>query len=44
MKTDELNNKHVQAEEGKVLRRISDNWIAGSEIYLGYAYRTMEVI
>lgn len=39
MKTDELNNKHVQAEEGKVLRRISDNWIAGSEIYLGYAYR-----
>lgn len=38
MKTDELNNRHLIAEEGKVLRRISDNWIAGSEIYLGYTY------
>lgn len=39
MKTDELNNRHLIAEEGKVLRRISDDWVAGSEIYLGYAYQ-----
>ena len=26
------------ATEGKVLRRISDGWIAGTEIYLGYTY------
>lgn len=38
MKTDELNNRHLIAEEGKVLRRISDKWIAGEEIYLGYTY------
>lgn len=38
MKTDELNNRHLLAEEGKVFRRISDNWIAGIEIYLGYTY------
>lgn len=38
MKTDELNNKHLLAEEGKVLRRIADGWVAGKEIYLGYAY------
>lgn len=38
MKTDELNNKHLIAEEGKVLRRISDKWIVGTEIYLGYTY------
>ena len=28
----------LKASEGKVLRRISDNWIAGQEIYLGYTY------
>lgn len=28
----------LKASEGKVLRRISDNWIAGTEIYLGYTY------
>lgn len=39
MKTDELNNRHLIADEGKVFRRISDNWIAGQEIYLGYAYQ-----
>lgn len=38
MKTDELNNRHLIADEGKVLRRISDGWIAGREIYLGYTY------
>lgn len=27
------------ADEGKVLRRISDGWVAGKEIYLGYAYQ-----
>jgi len=39
MKTDELNNKHLIAEEGKVLCRISDGWVAGKEIYLGYTYQ-----
>ena len=38
MKIDELNNRHLIADEGKVLRRISDSWTAGSEIYLGYTY------
>lgn len=38
MKIDELNNKHITAEEGKVFRRISDNQLFGSEIYLGYTY------
>lgn len=38
MKIDKLNSKHILADEGKVLRRISDNWIAGSEIYLGYTH------
>lgn len=38
MRTDELNNRHLIGDEGKVLRRISDNWVAGNEIYLGYAY------
>lgn len=37
MKTDALNNRHIHADEGKVFRRISDGWVAGSEIYLGYA-------
>ena len=31
-------NNHIIADEGKLLRRISDNWIAGQEIYLGYTY------
>lgn len=38
MKIDEQNNRHLIADEGKVLRRIGDNWIAGSDIYLGYTY------
>lgn len=38
MKTDELNNIHIVAEEGKVFRRISDQVIFGKEIYLGYTY------
>ena len=38
MKTDELNNNHILAEEGKVFRRISDGQLFGREIYLGYAY------
>ena len=28
----------VTAREGYVLQRISDGWIAGREIYLGYTY------
>lgn len=39
MKTDVNNNKHLIADDGKVFRRISDNWVAGNEIYLGYAYQ-----
>ena len=31
-------NNHITASEGKVLRRKSDEWIEGSEIYLGYTY------
>lgn len=38
MKIDELNNRHITAEEGKVFRRISDGQLFGSEIYLGYTY------
>lgn len=38
MKIDELNNRHIVAEEGKVFRRISDQVIYGKEIYLGYTY------
>lgn len=28
----------IKASEEKVLRRISDGWIAGAEIHLGYTY------
>ena len=38
MRTDSLNKAHVTADEGKVLRRTSDGWIAGKEAYLGYTY------
>lgn len=38
MKIEELNNNHITAEEGKVLRRISDGQLFGNEIYLGYTY------
>ena len=38
MKIDELNNNHITAEEGKVIRRISDSQMFGNEIYLGYTY------
>lgn len=38
MKIDKNNDNHMIAEEGKVLRRISDGWVAGNEIYLGYTY------
>lgn len=38
MKIDESNNRHITAEEGKVLRRISDGQLFGNEIYLGYTY------
>ena len=38
MRIDELNNNHLIADEGKVLRRLSDGWIAGKEIVLGYTY------
>lgn len=33
-----IENNHITADEGKVLRRKSDGYIAGTEIYLGYTY------
>lgn len=33
-----MNGNRLIAEEGKVLCRMSDGWIAGPEIYLGYTY------
>lgn len=33
-----IEKEHITATEGKVLRRKSDGWIAGNEIYLGYTY------
>lgn len=38
MRIDENNPKHVIADEGKVLMRKSDRWVAGEEILLGYTY------
>lgn len=38
MKIKEIKTTVIKASEGKLLRRISDNWIAGKEIYLGYTY------
>ena len=32
MRTDKLNNKHILADEGKVLRRISDGQLFGNEL------------
>ncbi len=29
---------HLIADEGKTLKRISDGWMCGDEIYLGYTY------
>lgn len=34
----EIIGNRIKAAEGKVLRRKSDGWIAGNEIYLGYTY------
>ena len=38
MVTDKENSKHIIADEGKVFQRISDGFIFGNEMYLGYAY------
>ena len=38
MEIDELKFKVIKADEGKVLRRISDQMIFGKEITLGYTY------
>lgn len=38
MSIDELNTNHITADEGKVLRRMSDGHLFGREIYLGYTY------
>ena len=38
MTQDKENKAHWIADEGKVFRRISDGFIFGNEIYLGYTY------
>lgn len=38
METKTVTTTVIKASEGKVLRRKSDDYIAGSEIYLGYTY------
>ena len=38
MTVDKNNSKHIIADEGKVFKRISDGFIYGEEIYLGYTY------
>lgn len=38
METKKVTTTVLKAGEGKVLRRKSDGWIAGHEIYLGYTY------
>lgn len=38
MRTKEITTIVLKAAEGKVLRRKSDGYIAGEEIYLGYTY------
>lgn len=38
METKTVTRTVLKATEGKVLRRKSDGWIAGNEIYLGYTY------
>lgn len=38
METKNVTTIVIKAAEDKVLRRVSDGWIAGKEIYLGYTY------
>ena len=38
MTQDKNNKTHWIADEGKVFKRISDGFIFGNEIYLGYTY------
>ncbi|WP_455592940.1 hypothetical protein [Bacteroides sp.] len=38
MRIDEKNSRHIYAEEGKVLCRISDRVVFGNELWLGYTY------
>lgn len=38
MTQDTLNSRHYVADTGKVFRRLSDGFVFGNELYLGYAY------
>lgn len=38
MTQDKDNKAHWIADEGKIFKRISDGFIYGNEIYLGYTY------
>ena len=33
-----IQDNHIIADAGKVIRRIADGFVYGSEIYLGYSY------
>lgn len=38
MEISEVKTIVITAGEGKVLRRISDGWVGGTEVYLGMTY------
>lgn len=38
MRIDPNNEKHIIADDGKVFKRIADDFVYGSDIYLGYTY------
>lgn len=38
METTTVTTTVLKSAKDKILRRISDGWIAGQEIYLGYTY------
>lgn len=38
MRIDPNNEKHIIADDGKVFIRIADDFVYGSDIYLGYTY------
>lgn len=38
MTIDPKNEKHIIADNGKVFKRIADDFVYGSDIYLGYTY------
>lgn len=41
METKTVTTTVIKSIEGKVLRYLSDNWIADAEIYLGYIFTSV---